>query len=360
LLFYNHSLNSLKHILTNMMANKDLKDNQRRRFLKILAGVPFISLSGVLGMSSGSERSFTGYSSSGESDQQLNQLKGKLPEGKLGNLTVSRIIMGCNPIIAWSHARDLIYTNRLMKAYMTDEKIIETLHLTRQSGINTYLLTTEAYPLFHRYSKTYNEKLQTIAMATMPEKDILSNINLAVDNGADAIYIHGRVCDAYARSGNMDDLGKAVEHIRKQGLQAGIGAHCRETIEKCEKDNFPSDFYMKTFHNDKYWSALPEVNREPYIEIGPSYTDHNKYCENMWDLFPDRTVEVMHNVKKPFIAFKTLAAGAIPPKTGFRYAFENGADFVCVGMFDFQIIENVNVACEILGNINNRERKWYS
>ena len=158
----------------------------------------------------------------------------------------------------------------------------------------------------------------------------------------------------------MDELFKAVDHIRKQGLQAGIGAHCLETIQKCEQVMFPSDFYMKTFHHDNYWSALPEEYREPYIEIGPSYTDHNKYCDNMWDLHPDRTVEVMKNAEKPFIAFKILAAGAINPRIGFRYAFENGADFVCVGMFDFQVIENVNTTCEILGDLNKRERRWYS
>jgi hypothetical protein len=226
--------------------------------------------------------------------------------------------------------------------------------------MNTLVLTTEAYPVFNRYKKEYGDKMQTMCMATMPPKDILSNIKMAVDNGADSIYIHGRVCDAYARSAKMDDLAKAIDYIRKQGLQAGVGAHCLETIQKCEKDNFSSDFYFKTFHHDKYWSALPEANREPYIEIGPSYVDHNKYCDNMWDLFPDRTVEFLKEVKKPVIGFKVLAAGAIHPKVGFRYAFENGADFICVGMFDFQVVENINTACEILGDLKNRQRKWYA
>jgi hypothetical protein len=333
----------------------------RRKVMKFLAGIPFLPLSGAFGIDPISEISdvparFTAL----ENNEQISQLSGKLPEGKLGNLTLSRMIMGCNPIIAWSHARDLIYPNRLMKAYNTDEKIVETLHIGQQAGMNTLVLTTEAYPVFNKYKQAYGDKIQTLCMATMPARDLLSNIKMGIDNGADAVYIHGRVCDAYARSGNMDELAKAIDYIRKQGLQAGVGAHCLETIEKCEKDNFPSDFYFKTFHHDKYWSALPESVREPYIEIGPSYVDHNKYCDNMWDLYPNRTVEVIKEVKKPVIAFKILAAGAIQPKVGFRYAFENGADFICVGMFDFQIVENVNTACQILADLTNRQRKWYS
>jgi hypothetical protein len=340
-----------------MKANNESQSVSRRRLLKGLAGIPLLSLAGAFSIPKiGSKGNL-----SDEFFQQLDQLKGKMPEGKLGKLTVSRVILGCNPIIAWSHARDLIYPNRLMKAYMTDDKIIETLHLCRLAGINSFVLTTEAFPVFNKYRKAYpNDKMLAIAMGTMPERDVLSNIKICVDNGADAVYVHGRVCDAYARSNNLAGLAKGIDYIKQQGLPAGVGAHCLETIEKCEKDNFSSDFYMKTFHHDKYWSALPENFREPYIEIGPNYTDHNKYCDNMWDLHPQRTVEVMKEAKKPFIAFKIMAAGAIQPRVAFRYAFENGADFICVGMFDFQVVDNVNLACEILGDLKNRERKWYS
>jgi hypothetical protein len=61
----------------------------------------------------------------------------------------------------------------------------------------------------------------------------------------------------------------------------------------------------------------------------------------------------------PWIAFKVLAAGAIPPARGFRYAFENGADFILVGMFDWQIEEDTRLTREILANLN-RTRPWRS
>jgi NAD(P)H-dependent flavin oxidoreductase YrpB (nitropropane dioxygenase family) len=65
-------------------------------------------------------------------------------------------------------------------------------------------------------------------------------------------------------------------------------------------------------------------------------------------------------VKKPWIAFKVLAAGAFHPRDGFRFAFENGADFINVGMFDFQVVEDVNTAIDVLSSLKNRTRPWHA
>ena len=73
-----------------------------------------------------------------------------------------------------------------------------------------------------------------------------------------------------------------------------------------------------------------------------------------------RLWRLISKVKVPVIGFKVLAAGAIPPEDGFRYAFESGADFICVGMFDYQVVEDVNIVTEILNGGMNRSRPWYS
>lgn len=141
---------------------------------------------------------------------------------------------------------------------------------------------------------------------------------------------------------------------------AGVGGHALEVIKTCEREGIPADYYVKTFHHDKYWSAHPAEQRVEFSVDAKRYLDHNMIHDNMFDLFSEQTAEYMKQVKKPWIAFKVLAGGAIQPKDGFRYAFENGADFICVGMFDFQVIDDINTACDILANLPERARPWCS
>ncbi len=62
----------------------------------------------------------------------------------------------------------------------------------------------------------------------------------------------------------------------------------------------------------------------------------------------------MQSVKKPWIAFKVMAAGAIPPKDAFEYAFNGGADFVLAGMFDFEIVEDARLVREVFPRAKRR------
>jgi len=150
------------------------------------------------------------------------------------------------------------------------------------------------------------------------------------------------------KAGQIDLVAQAVELPKKLGVPSGVGAHDLNVVKACEEHGVPADFYIKTFHNHSYPTGpKPEQLTQPYKEF-PGY-----WCSN-----PQETADFMKTVKKPWIAFKTMAAGAIPPKNAFRFAFLKGADCVLAGMFDFEVAEDVQIAKEALGGLSERERAW--
>ena len=158
--------------------------------------------------------------------------------------------------------------------------------------------------------------------------------------------------------GTIDVIGQMVDLIKAQGVPAGVGGHSLNMPMACEKDKINPDFYVKTFHMDRYWSATPEERRKEYDWMQGNAADHDANNDNMWCNNPEETAAFMETVEKPWVAFKVMAAGAIPPRIAFPYAYRNGADFVIAGMFDFQVETDVKIAIESLKKVDNRKRPW--
>jgi len=275
-----------------------------------------------------------------------------VPTGKIGNLTISRLIIGGNQFSGWSHSRDLKYLRELFKAYATEERIMQTLELAEESGINTILTSASGY--LTKYWKERGGKIQWIAQVHPKTTDITSDIKRAIDAGAVAAYVQGGVGDSFVKGGRVDLLGEAVEFMKRNGVAAGIGGHSIQVPMAVEKAGIEPDFYMKTLHHGNYWSVTPPQQRVEFNVDSNSAEDH----DNIWEIAPEKTIEFMKGVATPWIAFKVLAAGAIHPREGFKYAFENGADFICVGMFDFQVREDAIIARDILAREIKRSRPW--
>ena len=335
----------------------------RREMMKNLATLPVL---GLLGW--GGNRSLKLYGADAQSGAtiQLNrmalgELKGELPKGKLGKYDISRLIMGGNMIAGHAHARDLLYVTNLFKAYNTERKIFETLMLCEQAGINSVNCSFVALPEILKYKKATGSKIKFILQIGINEqsKDIYENVDIAIDQGIDIIQLIGNWCDWLVRDNRLDVIDNMLNRIRSNGVMAGLCAHTIDSLIICEENGIVPDYYMKSMHHDNYWSAHPRENRKPFEVDGRLSANHNMFHDNCFCPFPDRTVEFVSRARVPVIGFKVLAAGAIPPKDGFRWAFENGADFICVGMFDFQVIDDVNICIDTLQNIQNRKREWY-
>jgi len=114
-------------------------------------------------------------------------------------------------------------------------------------------------------------------------------------------------------------IRKGLEEIRSHGKPAGIGAHRIEAIKVCVEHGLKPDFWVKTCHSHDYWSAKSNA----------------EWNDNYFDFDPKETISYMATLKEPWIAFKVLAAGAITPEEGLKYAFTKWSRFCLYGNVRF-------------------------
>jgi hypothetical protein len=301
-------------------------------------------------------------------EKEKNDTRTQLPTGKIGNLELPRLLFGGNLISGWCHQRDLLFVGNLATKYLTPEKQNDTLQLAQEQGINAIVLDQLQLDVVNGYKKERGGDMTTVVGIHQtgwdwegPDfEDLKTVIDKAIDDGADAMFMHGTFSDRLVEkeSGNVELLGKGVEYIRQQGYPAGLGSHDIHVPMEADKLGIEPDFYFKTFHHDRYWSATPRENRKKFCVDGETFLDHDEFHDNIFDIFPEKTAEYMKSKKQPWIAFKVMSAGTIPPQSAFQYAFENGADFIAAGMFDFEVVEDVGIAKSVLENLENRERPW--
>jgi hypothetical protein len=279
-----------------------------------------------------------------------------MPYGMIGKAKISRLLLGGNLVSGYMHARDLKYVNQLFRAYVSEDKMMETLRLAEANGINTVFETGANF--VQRYNREFGGKMQFIPHVRVDlgqdEPSLKTHIQHQVDSGAVALYIWGVAADRLIQAGAVSQLAKAVELAKRHDLPVGVGSHSLLVPMQCEQHQVPCDFYVKTLHSDDYPSATPKPQRKEFIWLdgGPGWYD------NMWCIDPEETIEFMRTVTKPWLAFKVLAAGAFYPKQAFPYAFRSGADFIAVGMFDFHIKDNAELVSRVVRREQDRQRPW--
>ena len=233
---------------------------------------------------------------------------GRLPAITLGELEVSRLILGSNPFFGFSHQSDDL--SREMTEYFTDERICALLDEAAGHGI-----TAVAAPVYERWVRLFGRylddggRLRTwIAQPDGPPEQMESEIEAAVEGRAAAVFVQGaRVEEQFAQS-RFDVLRRWVEKIGGLGVPAGLASHRVDVHLEAEKRGLPTDFYFQCLCNP----------REGYGEESRR-----------------RAVEAIAKIAKPVIAYKILGAGRLDAAEAFRFAFKHlrDKDGVCVGMF---------------------------
>ena len=186
--------------------------------------------------------------------------------GKLGDVKMSRMMLGGNLVSGYMHARDLKYVNRLFRAYVNEEKIFETFQIAEENGINTVL--ESGANLVYKYNKERGGKMLIIP-SIHPDvghpRQAQAEIAKKVDDGCAALYIWG----SRRRQAHQAPTRRPDRRSRRTDEEAQHSYRCRCPLTRSRqglrRTGDSLRFYVKTLHQDNYFTATPEPLRKEYI-----------------------------------------------------------------------------------------------
>ena len=248
-----------------------------------------------------------------------------LPTMKIGDLEVTKLIVGSNPFTGKSHLTADVDAD--MKAYFNDENAFAMLKRCEEAGINA-VQSRGSMPimgLIDRYRKS-GGKLLWLATSGKNTEAFDQELDEMMKYSPDAICIHGELSDDLWLSGRIHLLGDLLEKIKKKNVPAGICAHFPEVLAYAEENGLRPDYYMASLYN------LSQPDRSH---------DVNPTGERFEESDIPKMYEVIRRLSAPTIALKILGAGrrcGSPEavRSAFFEAFANikATDGVLVGMFD--------------------------
>ena len=238
---------------------------------------------------------------------------------KIGNLTVSRLILGGNPFSGFSHQTPEL--DLAMKKYFTADCIKRTLRSAEELGINTFIGRADRHItriLFEYHNEGGN--IQWIAQTCPEMKSTARSVEDALSEGANACYIHGGVLDYLFTRNELDEIPGIIKMIKEAGIPAGIAGHDPRVFEWAEK-NLEVDFYMCSYYNS--------AHRDQEAEL--------KSGRSEWFNRADRDIMVslIRKLRKPAIHYKIFAAGRTAPRQAFEFTAHHlrSGDAVCIGIY---------------------------
>jgi len=253
-----------------------------------------------------------------------------MPTIRLGRHTVSRLVVGSNPILGYSHAGALM--SRVMTDYFTHERIVALIRRCLDVGINTWQTSaSDKVDKALAAVRTGGRDIQWILLASRAHFALKPLKEIIKRNQPIAIVHHGGVSDSLWRAGKIEQAHDFVKRVQDLGVLGGLSAHNPAVIRHAEDKGWNADLYMTCFYRvTRNGNELRAEMGMKEVPLGEHYMPGD----------PARMCEVVRHVKRPCLGFKILAAGrrCNRPRDvegAFKFALTHikRTDGVIVGMF---------------------------
>jgi len=258
-----------------------------------------------------------------------------IPKVNFFGTSVSRLTLGDNPFNGHSYIHQ-VHTGEEMMDYYTADNCVRALKEAQEQGINTYIALADPFTL--RVIRQYRLEggSMNILFQTYPALDLEVNLQMMLGYKPIAIYHQGGSADYMVESGQIAELRKRIQLIRKAGLPVGLGTHEPKTLLRAEAEDWGADFYMTCLYNAR---KSQRGQQSGFITGKPK--ELVLFPEDRFEMF-----DAIRKVSKPCIAFKIFAGGQmfcgkkpeeIPAlaEAALRETFTNvkPGDLACIGVF---------------------------
>ncbi|NIA13517.1 MAG: hypothetical protein GWP08_05505 [Nitrospiraceae bacterium] len=238
---------------------------------------------------------------------------------KLGDVEVSRFILGSNPFGGFSH--DTVARDNEMLDWYTMERVKETYRLAERAGVDTHVGRADNF-IVRALREHRNEGggIKWICQTCPGVGSIMHGVQNAIHGGAQCCFIHGGEMDQLVYSGETEPVFEAIKAIKDAGMAAGVAGHNVRTIQWAV-DHLELDFYMACYYNPS--DRTRQARRDYALEEYYGEEDREAMCA------------LIQQLPAPAIHYKVLAAGRNGPEEAFEYVAEayRPGDAVCVGVF---------------------------
>jgi hypothetical protein len=255
------------------------------------------------------------------------------PRTTIGNASVSRMIIGTNFFLGFSHTS--VARDKHIKATMTSERMADIIEVFLNAGIDTIIGLIQVRAL--------QEAIKDAEQRTGRKCTIISTPVINVADGPDALAQTEKILDKEAALGvticmphmastdalvdarlrRIKNMDRYCQMIRDRGMLPGLSTHMPETIVYADESGLDVETYTSIYNAAGFLM---------HLEV-------------------DWVHRIIWNAKHPVITIKPMAAGRLLPLVGlaFSWATIRDADMVAVGTSTpDEAREVIEISCSIL------------
>ena len=247
------------------------------------------------------------------------------PRTDVAGVSLSRMIIGTNWMLGWSH-RSPAQDHQILRKFSDGEKAFPMLKTFLDRGVDTIMGPLQQERVMQEAVQYAQEKTgKKLILIDTPiinvddteegRREARATIRRSKEAGATFCLVHHSSAEQLVNKNKhiIDRLPDYLDMIRQEGMIPGLSAHMPELVTYSDENEYDVQTYIQIYN---CMGFLMQVEVETVNQI-------------------------IHHAKKPVLTIKPMAAGRVSPFVGLNFVWNTirPTDCVTVGCFDAEEAE---------------------